>query len=125
MSGRAGSPEALGWPYGQTAWTQVVELPGDFTSAGLNVGDACEGEEQVGQAIEVDHHQRRDLDLPLETDHPSLGAATDGAGDVEHRTLAAAARDDERLEGLELLVALVDGVLEGLDPALVDVRLGE
>src|SRR6478672_12639805 len=105
MSGRAGSLSALGRPYGRTVWTPGVELPGDFTGAGLNVGDACEGEEQVGEAIEVDHHQRRDLDLALETDNPSLGAATDGAGDVEHRAFAASARDDECPEGLELLVA--------------------
>ena len=44
---------------------------------------------------------------------------------MERGAFAAPAGDDEGFEGLELPLALVDGVLETFDALLVDVRLGE
>jgi len=61
----------------------------------------------------------------LESDHSALGASANRAGNVEDRTFAATPRDDECLKGLELLLALVDGVLEVPDAPFINVRLGQ
>src|SRR5207237_8365774 len=82
-------------------------------------------EEQVGAPIQLDHDDRWDLDIMLESDHAALSASTSRAGDVEDGALATAAGNDERLEWFELLIAVVDRVLEILDAPLVDVRLDQ
>ena len=61
----------------------------------------------------------------LESDHTPLSPATNRAGHVQDGSFTAPARNDERLERLELPLAFIDGVLEGRDAPLVDVRLGE
>src|SRR5437868_796358 len=61
----------------------------------------------------------------LESDHSALGASANRAGNVEDRTFAATPRDDECLKGLELLLALVDGVLEVPDAPFINTRLGQ
>src|SRR5204863_795421 len=100
-------------------------LPGYFTRTRAYIRDTREHEKKVGKAVEIDHHQRWDLDLPLKPDHAPLGASTNRAGDVEHGPLTTPAGNNERPQWLELLIALVDGVLETLDALVVDVRLGE
>src|SRR4051812_7571022 len=109
MCDRAGPPATpQPWLSGQGVLSPRVELPGDFTRASQDVGDTCQGEEQIGQPVQIDDDQGRDLDIALEVDHAPLGAATNGARDVEHGTFAASTGNDEGFEGLELLVALVD-----------------
>jgi len=58
-------------------------------------------------------------------DDPTLGAAANGAGDMKNGALLTSAGNDEGLQRLQLLVALIDGVLQCFYPPIVDVRLGE
>ena len=89
------------------------------------VRDAREREEQVGQPIEIDDDERRNLRLASELDDAALGAAADGARDVQRGGLWRAAGNDERSERLELGVAVVDRALELGDARVVDARLLE
>src|SRR3954468_6843706 len=54
---------------------------------------------------------------------PPLRSPANGSSDVEHGSFAAASRNDESLQGLELLLAVVDCVLQVRDPAVVDICL--
>ena len=44
---------------------------------------ASERKEQVGQSVQVNDDDLRNLDLSLQVDHPSLRSAADRAGDVQ------------------------------------------
>src|SRR5512143_1700415 len=100
-------------------------LPGDLARARATVRDAREDEEQIGEAIQVDDDELRDVDLAAQMHDASFGAPTDRASDVEGRGLRRPARNDERLERLELLLAVVDRALELCDALVVDARLLE
>src|SRR6185437_13662836 len=107
----------------RVARTACVTLPGHLAHAAPLVGDAREGEEQVGEPVEVDDDELGDLGLGLQLDDPTFGAAADGTCDVQRRCFGRAAGHDERAQRLELGVAVVDRVLEVRDASVVDPRL--
>jgi hypothetical protein len=98
-------------------------LPGYFTRPGQDVGQARQGEQQIGQSVEIDHDYLRNFHVTPETDHFTLGPAAHSPRDVKHRSLAAAARNYESFEWLQVSVGVVDGLFELANPAVVDVRL--
>jgi hypothetical protein len=100
-------------------------FPGSFTRTRAHVRDTREHEEEIGEPVEIDDYDLRNLHLPLQVNDPALRSPAHGSGDVEGGSLPAASRNDEGLEGLQLLLAVVDGVLEVPDAAIIDVRLRE
>src|SRR5262245_47999926 len=68
-------------------------LPGHLAGAGALVRDAREHEEQVGEAVEIDHDDLRDLGVALERDHGAFRATAGRARDVERRGLRRATRE--------------------------------
>ena len=60
--------------------------------AGAVVGQAREGEQQIGQAIQVGKEQLGDLALARQRDHAPLGPPADGPGQVERGGLRARRR---------------------------------
>src|ERR1700684_1786184 len=76
----------------------------------LVVRRAAEDEQQVGEAVEVAHDLR--IALLADGDRAPLGAAADGAADVQMRGGWRAAGDHERAQRLERRVDLVARVLQ-------------
>ena len=99
--------------------------PRHFAGARAAVGDAGEDEEEIGEPVEVDDHDLRHLVRALQADDRPLGAAADRARDVQGGGLRGAAGEDERLERLEFLLAVVDRLLELRDPLVGEARLLE
>src|ERR1700694_3521180 len=89
-------------------WRARRELPGYFTSPGVDVRHAREHEQEIGQAIEVNDDQRWNLDVSLKRHHPSLSAAANCPRHVKDGALTTSAGNDEGLERLQLLLALID-----------------
>ena len=69
------------------------------------VGEAGEGEEQVGEAVEVDQDWFRQFFLLRQGNGDPFSAAADGAGEVERGGGGRAAGEDEILEGRSLASA--------------------
>jgi ferredoxin/flavodoxin---NADP+ reductase len=105
--------------------TTFEQLPGDFVGARSAIGHARQHEQQVGEAIHVDHHERRKLDLAGHRDNAPFGAPTDGAGDMQRGRFGRPARQDERPQGLELGLAGIDLPFQLCDALLVDPSLLE
>jgi hypothetical protein len=91
----------------------------------VDVRHTREHEKKIGEPIEVNDDQCRNLDLPLKADHSSLSATANCPRYVKNGALSTSARNDEGLERLQLLLAFVDRVLEVPNPPLVDVSLGQ
>jgi len=77
--------------------------PGGVGDAGLLVGGAGEREEQVGEAVEIAHDLGADAGGVGvgEGDGVALGAATDGAGEVQRGGGGGPAGQDEGVQGRE------------------------
>jgi hypothetical protein len=110
------------WP---SFWRPAYGLPGYFTSTRAYVRDTREHEEEVGEPVEIDDDELGNLHVVLEVHDPALGAPAHGPGNVKRRTFAAAPGNDEGLERLKLLFAVIDGALELFYAAVVDARLRE
>ena len=80
--------------------------------AGLVVGEAGEGEEQVGEAVEVDQNWFGEWLFLREGNRDPFGAAADGAGKMERGGGMGAAGEDEIREGRQLGVRCIDGCLK-------------
>src|SRR5687768_4348260 len=94
MAGEAALPEILGLP-------EPLPHP------------AREHEEEVAQPVHVLERPRRDRLDAREREHSPLGTAAHRARLMEEAADAAAAGEDEGLERLEVLLALVHELLEG------------
>src|SRR4051812_16196006 len=95
-------------------------------SAGAElVGEPREREEQIGESVEIDDHELRDLRLLREEYDAAFGATADGSRNVKRRGLCRTAGHDERLQRFEIGVAFVDRVLELRDASFVQIRLLE
>ena len=78
------------------------------------VREPGEGEEKVGEAVQVNDKELWDYFVPRESDDGPLGAAADRARQVERRRLGSAGRKDEGLERGEHGAFRFAGWLEGL-----------
>jgi hypothetical protein len=83
----------------------------------MQVLEAREDEQQVGQAVQVDDGIRNCVVVPDEVDHPPFGPPADGARDVERgAALTAAGRMNERSSGSS--ASVVDPLLHARDPVI-------
>jgi ferredoxin/flavodoxin---NADP+ reductase len=103
----------------------LTGLPGDLARSGAPVCDARQHEEQIGQAIQIDHHELRNVIRATKVNHAPLRAPTHGSRDVQRRGLWRAAGYDERLQRLELVFAIVDRALQLGDTIFIDTSLRE
>src|SRR5205085_12102002 len=105
---------------GRTVRTGVPKRLGALPRAGADVGCAAEHEEEVGEAVQV----ADDLGcaVVVDGDGAALGAAAYGAAHVQLCGGGCAAGDDERAEGLEFGVDLVERVLEPLGVRGIDAQ---
>ena len=79
-------------------------------------------EQMVGEAVEIDEGERVERRCRRRGDRRALGAADDGAGEVEPGRAAAAAGQDEAAQRLQALVHRVDLALEPVDLRLDDAQ---
>ena len=77
-------------PSRNSTGARLAGLPEDLLAA--RVRGAREDEQQVGEPVQVDEDERVQLDLFAGRERVALGAAADGAGDVETRRRLGAAR---------------------------------
>jgi len=100
-----------------------VGLPENFGGSEFVVDPAAPDEEGVAEAVEVSDGFGGDVFFVAEGDGDALGAAADGAAEMEFGVEAAAAGKDEGTEGTERLIHGVDLMFEALDFDFGDARL--
>jgi hypothetical protein len=98
----------------------TVTLQGHLAGAGALVREPRQSEEQIGESVEIDHRELRQLDAVLKSYHVPFGAPADGARDVQRSGLRRATGNDERAQWLELRLGVVDRLLELRDALVVD-----
>lgn len=76
--------------------------------ARASVGQSCEGKEQIGKAVEVNHYKGRNFNFFSQADNGSFGSPTDRPCKMQGCRARCSAWKNERLERLELQVALID-----------------
>jgi hypothetical protein len=84
------------------------------------VRHAREDEEKVGEAIEVDDHDLRNIDLGGDRYDAALGTPAHGASNMEGGRLGSAAGENECLQRLQLRLALIDRSLQLGDARVID-----
>lgn len=90
-------------------------LPGGVGGAGDGVVEACGGEEEVAEAVEVGYYGGVDVAFGGEGDDASFGASADCAGDVGAGAVGCASGEYEASHGLQSAVDGVDGTFEACD----------
>ena len=101
----------------------LAMLPGHVAGAGAMVREAGQREEQVGEPVEIDEEELRHRFLRGEVHDLSLGAAADGAGEVQRGGLRGAGGQHERRERRQFAVGGIDDALELGDPVGGEARL--
>src|SRR6266851_8742177 len=94
-----------------------------LTRAAAKIDDPRENEEQVRETVHVP--KQHGIDRRLERHDPALGAAANGASNVQRRASGRAAGEDEATEGRQLLLEPIDQVLETIDLGVANDRLGD
>jgi hypothetical protein len=98
----------------------VAAEPLWFIDVGAGVDDAGHGEEEVREAVDVAEQGAGDRFDVGEGDDAALGAAADGAGEVELGGGGVTAGEDEELERRQLFIEGVDPAFEGCDIVIGD-----
>jgi CheY-like chemotaxis protein len=75
---------------------RIARLPERFVAAGVR--GPREDEEEIGESVQVDEHQRVQLHLTGSLEDVALGPPADGSRDVQRRGQPTPARQDEALE---------------------------
>jgi hypothetical protein len=83
---------------------------------------ARQHEEEIGEPVQIAERTVADVLDAHETEHVALGPPAHGAGDVQERAGTSAARQDERLERREPLLAAVHALLEGRHLGVADLE---
>ena len=99
-------------------------FPEGFGEAEHLAGEAAVDEQRVAEAVEVAHAEFVDAALAGEGDCEALGAAADGAAEVQLGVEAGAAGQDEAGQRRQLLRGAVDPGFERGDFGFGDARLG-
>src|SRR3954471_8209913 len=96
---------------------RILNSPLRLCYTGPVVGDPREDEEQIRQPIDVAQQNR--IDWRLETHDAALGAAADGAGDVERGSRSGPAGENETAQRRQLRLETIDQLLDAEDVVVV------
>ena len=84
------------------------------------IDGARQDEQQIGEPVDVAQQHR--IDRRLERDHAALGAAADGARDVQRGAGRRAAGENEAAQRRQLGLEPIDQLLEPDDVVVADAR---
>src|SRR5262245_3513852 len=98
----------------------LESLPGSFLDPRAMIDRTGQGEQQVGQTIDVSHQRR--VGRRVECDHTPFCTATYCSSHVESGARWRTSREDESVEGRRLRVESIDRRLETGDFRIADRR---
>src|SRR5207237_10881538 len=102
-------------------WWRVS--PFNFCDTRSLIGGAREHKQQIGEAIHV--AQEYGVDRRVESHHAPLGAAADGAGEVQRRSRRAAACENEPPQRRQIGFDAIDQLFESQNVAVAERRFGD
>ena len=100
-----------------------LSIPFCLCDTAAMIGDSGENEQEIREAVNVAQQHR--IDRRIEGDDAALGAAADGARDVQRGAGRGAAGENEAPQRRQLGLELIDQPLEPRDVLVVDHRFAD